>query len=432
MNCKTIKMWLLLAVVALATQSAVADFAHDTVWYKITDQTYGFWKLEFSDNDSLIAASGYNDVIFYETVTGKEIIRIPGESEVVFINNGANFIKANKEKTKLEIWDTKTFTQMDTLECLGKPGGEYIMSKDGNYLLGSIKWENITGFRIWDLKTKKIYKEKKFPVDSSVVTIGIVNPDFLCNSNNIIAQFGKTVRTPGNPDHPKYYKTYGSFTIYDFNTLDSIDSFPNSSVYFLSPNCKYIAYAKSQPKIYDFNTRELLYTFELNALNLTGLKFSSDEKYVVTSSEDGGKGLMIWDMATGKIKYKDYVQGSICTMALSHNMKYIIFDTEGAFGLLYGRYDYIDVTDTPEEAGTLYPNPTTSTYTLKYNQLANEFTTIQITDLQGNVIKPIFSGLIEQGINTYDISVNELPNGTYFVQIINEHQNLSLKLMVLK
>jgi len=109
MNYQTIKLWLLVVVATLATQSAFADFAHDTVWYKQTDQTYGFWKLEFSDNDSLIAASGYDDVIFHETATGKEIIRIPGASEVVFINNGATFIKVNKGKTKLEIRDSKTF-----------------------------------------------------------------------------------------------------------------------------------------------------------------------------------------------------------------------------------------------------------------------------------------------------------------------------------
>jgi len=412
----------------------MADIAHDTIWTKQTDQTYGFWKLQFSDNDSLIAASGYDDVIFYETATGKEIIRIPGASEVVFINNGANFIKVNKGKTKLEIWDSKTLTQIDTLECMGKPGGEHRLSKDGKYLLGVVKFGIISGFRIWDLNTKKIIKEKIFPIDASVVSIGIVKPDFVCNNNNIIAQFSKTVRTPGNPDHPKYYKTYSSFTIYDFNSLDSIDSFPNSTVFFLSPNCKYIAYAKSNQyiEIYDFNTRELIHTFQLPVpFNLTGLKFSSDEKYLVTSSSDAVNGLNIWSCETGKLIYK-YPNGTYRTIALSHNMKYIVFDTGGYFFLLYGRYDYVNVMDSPENTGTLYPNPTTGNYTLKFNQLASEITTIQITDLQGNIVKPIFSGFIEQGIKTYNISVNELPNGTYFVQVINEHQNLSLKLIVIK
>jgi len=428
MNCKKIKLWLLLLVATLATQSAFADFAHDTVWYKQTDQTYGFWKLEFSDNASLIAASGYDDVIFYETATGKEIKRIPGESFCYFINNDTQFILRNKERTQLQIWDTKTFKLIDTLEYDDRLINSYVSLNKDKTLIGA----GITnGFRIWDIESRKIFKTFTRPEEPKLIGWGISRILFPCNENEVIVAIGKKYET-GNGKDPYY--TTGSISVFDINTLDSINTLPSKGLFEISPNCKYIAYAKSNQyiEIYDFNTRELIHTFQLPVpFNLTGLKFSSDEKYLVTSSNDKGKGLWIWDLATGKIKYNDYTGGSISSIALSHNMKYIA--TSGNHLILFhGRYDYVDVADSPENTGTLYPNPTTGTYTLSYNQFANESTTIQITDLQGNIVKPIFSGFIEQGIKTYNISVNELPNGTYFVQVINEHQNLSLKLIIIK
>jgi len=426
MNYQTIKLWLLVVVATLATQSAFADFAHDTVWYKQTDQTYGFWKLEFSDNDSLIAASGYNDVIFYETATGKEIIRIPGQSEVVFINNGANFIKANKDKTKLEIWDTKTFTQIDTLECNGNVSSSFFLSKDKKLLLGDIRFP--PSLMIWDLTTKKLLR-----------THTMKDEKFLKKENSI---WGNATLTADNSEIWLYEeKIYHDPTmpgpgwatkanlILDANTFEVKDTLRHkSSFMLLSQNNKYYGMLKLKStdiEIYDFNTRELIHTFQLAiSSQLSGLKYSSDEKYLVTSADNG---LRIWDLATGKIKYNDYTGGSISSIALSHNMKYIVASGGSSFVLFHGRYDYVDVADSPKNTGTLYPNPTTGTYTLSYNQFANESTTIQITDLQGNIVKPIFSGFIEQGIKTYNISVNELPNGTYFLRLISKNQNTSYK-----
>jgi hypothetical protein len=162
------------------------------------------------------------------------------------------------------------------------------------------------------------------------------------------------------------------------------------------------------------------------------MKFSSDEKYLVTSSENAGEGLTIWELENGKIKYNDYTEGGTYCIALSNDMKYIVRNVGTKILLYYSRYNGSSINEPSNNGYSLFPNPTTGNYTLQFEQLVTEETQIQITDLNGVVIKLIYNGILEQGNKTYEVNTNGLSNGTYYVQILSSHQNELLKLIILK
>jgi len=415
------------------TERVYADLKNDTIWTKTTDQANGFWKLQFSDNDSIFAASGYNDVIFYETATGKEIIRIPGESDVVFINNGKQFIKTNKEKTKLEIWDIKTFTEIDTIECNGKPGDTHTLSNDGRFLIGTVMIDGYSGFRVWDMITKKIFKtyllqpEPNLLKELSEISIPLIS----CNNNEIWLIELKVYQDPDHPGSSKFYHSKSNILIYDFETLNTIDTLDYKAHIVFSKNCKYYAVKKSNVEVFDFNTKQLHHSFDLNGPSLTGMKFSSDEKYLVTSSDNSGDGMKIWDLENGKEVYF-YTAGASDCIALSNNKSFVLQSIGWYILLNKAKYQNTSINEPSNNGYTLYPNPTTGNYTLQFEQLVTEETRIQITDLNGVLIKPIYNGILEQGNKTYEINTNGLSNGTYYVQILSSHQNKLLKLIILK
>ena len=117
---------------------------------------------------------------------------------------------------------------------------------------------------------------------------------FLCD-NRLIGQYVKTYQNQ-NPPFNQYQ--IGSFTVYDFKTLDSIDNYTNSRGFRVSNTCKYLASATGDPdygvEVYDFNTKLRLWKLPINGPSLTGIEFSPDDKYLVTSNGPGTDAIKIW------------------------------------------------------------------------------------------------------------------------------------------
>ncbi|MBI9035549.1 MAG: T9SS type A sorting domain-containing protein [Bacteroidales bacterium] len=96
---------------------------------------------------------------------------------------------------------------------------------------------------------------------------------------------------------------------------------------------------------------------------------------------------------------------------------------------------FMDCTGLDENAGniqiSMYPNPASSTVYLEMSSDQTEISTLEITDVSGRIVykEDITTGstLIKKKLD-----VNFLAEGTYFVNIKNNHQSISKKLILKK
>jgi len=416
-------------LLSLAGQANAQSYAYDTVWTKNTDQSAGMFQVKFSNNDSIIWAMGLENGLFFDALTGNEIMRIPGSNAVFFFNHDKNFIRTNSSRNKLEIYDTRTFQVIDSLENDGTLlSGSYSLSKDEKYYYATIP----NGFRIWDLNAKTILKTKIFPSEPNLIGFKteVILPT--CVGYDFIGHIVKTYEDPNYPEDPKHVKIYGNYILFDFNTLDSINVFFNSRGIRISKNCHYIASATGDPtygvEVYDFNTKELLWKIPVNGPSLTGIEFSPDDKYLVTSS--GLQNHMdIWDLGS-KDKIYSYLNSSYRNFDISNNGQYIITSVGNSLDLLYARWNGTTIEDNPQNPIIIYPNPTNGMVTLSFEQLLPEITTINLNDLNGIVIRNLFNNFLEPGPQNLNFNVSDLANGAYFINVSNSHLSLVFKLIV--
>lgn len=409
---------------------AVQDYYEDTVWVKKTDQLEGFYQVKFSNNDSIIVAHGYSQDHFYDTKTGNLIVKINGTEEIFFINNDENFIKLNQDRTVFEIFDMKTFKVIDSLESDGTIINEYSkldVSKDGKYLVAPIP----RGFRIWDISSKKILKTKIFPDELNLNNVGVNNLRFVCGNEKIIAQYVKIYNNPNKPENPI---TIGSFTVWDFNTLDSIDSYENSRGFKLSNNCNYIAYIVGSKdygvEIYDFSTKELVQKLEINGYNLTGIEFSPDDKYIVTSNGPGTNSLIVWSLDSGEKVYI-YPYGSHKNIDISNNGKFIISST-GGYLFLWNFKNETSIEENKEEKyfKTIYPNPATGNVTIEFKLKTSGKTKIELLDTKGSNINTVLYKFLESGNQKIEFKTADIPNGSYFLIVQSEQEQIVFQLII--
>jgi len=410
-----VALWLAIFLFSLLCQGqkAKSQWWKDTVWTKNTNLT-GYYMLKFSKNDSVIVAHNAptgpetpNDV-FINAATGNEITRIPGNNEVFFINNDKNFVRLRQDNSVFEIFDSKTYQIIDTIENDELHINQYPiidMSKDERYIIAGIP----NGFRIWDIQTKRIFQTKIYPNEPNLKSVGINNPRFICGTNQVMVQLSKQYT-----DH-----NYGDFVVYDINTLDSVDSFGNHRGFVLSNSCKYIAYGTGDMsngvEIYDFNTKQLLWKLPVNGPTLSGLEFSPDDKYFVTASNNATYGLQIWDIDK-KTKNYEYPKGSYNHIAISNNGEKIVFSTGGYIMLLLSHFDGVSVDDPSDPELILYPNPTND-YINIIVQNIEPLQEIGIYDIFGECVLTVETGL--RPVST-KIDVSALPPGVYFVKVGKE------------
>lgn len=89
----------------------------------------------------------------------------------------------------------------------------------------------------------------------------------------------------------------------------------------------------------------------------------------------------------------------------------------------------IVVSLTDKFEANLYPNPTKNRATLDVNVLVKETYQINIFDSQGRLVKTIHNGLLETGQESFRLNLNSQENGIYYIQIVTETQNESLKII---
>ena len=387
---------ILLTAAPLNAQSYFAD----TVWTKVTDQSMGFYRVKFSNHDSIIVGHGYEMDLFYDANTGNEITRIPGNNEVFFFNNDLNFIKLNSQRNCFEIFDASTYLVTDTLENDGvKLLPHYSLSNDESRLV-CVK---SGGLRVWDIATKKIIITKDLMTVPNLVKTDYGNIGFNCDDTKILIGMDKIYQISVSP--PSQYMV-SNVVIFNTNTLDSVGAFNGFGYFVLSNNCQYIAFQLASDNygvtIYDYNTKKLKRQLPINGFSLTGIEFSPDDKYIVTS----GHGIFIWDITTGLQTH--FYPGDWESININHNGTRIISSGSQDFWLWIAHFGDTFLQDIINEATYLYPNPTTGEVSLNNEQSG----LIKIFSSNGILNKVIKSAPTENGIN---FNVSDLPNGEYFI-----------------
>ena len=214
-------------------------------------------------------------------------------------------------------------------------------------------------------------------------------------------------------------------------TLDSIDRWEffekGATWYQLSNTNNYLAIKTGDPtygvEIYDFNTKQLIHKLPINGPSLTGIEFSPDDKYIVTSNGLTNRSLKTWDLTTGTAVY-EIKDGGYESISISHSGKFII-TTIGRYLLLYPLKTSTSIQlNINNSEFLLYPNPTNGEVKINIEKSG----IVNIYDNKGNLHKVIESLPIENGIN---FNVSDLPNGEYFIFLEGKKTN-TYKLIINK
>lgn len=91
----------------------------------------------------------------------------------------------------------------------------------------------------------------------------------------------------------------------------------------------------------------------------------------------------------------------------------------------YYNYDqwYVSVEDgfiLSEEGITLYPNPTASQFTIKFDLIDETEAVLTLYNLQGSLVSQIFNGHLSSGTQQFDVgssNLSSIANGTYLVSL---------------
>jgi WD40 repeat protein len=422
---------LLAAIVAIIflSSSAWAGIAEDTVWVRKTDQSSGFAKLKFFDNDTKFVGMGLNDVLFFDTETGTEFARIPIAHEVFFINNDTQFIQLNEEQTKFMIWSFPELVVVDSIVNDDRTiTGDIILSNDERYLIATIEEKSV---RTWDLQTNAILKTKEFIAQDDEKG-KIEQSQFMNNSDFFLMIKGEEYITPQPSNELVKTGFLGRYSTQTLELIDTVDYFFESTPdakesgegkadYCLSNSDKYIAYTsyyfverQCMVEVYDFVTKELICTTTPEC----GIAiFSPDDEYFVVYGNNFG--LEIWKLETGEPVYR-YSTGSIAPIALTNNMKYILVGNGYNLILVNAQYDYSGIEET-EVTAEIYPNPTSNLINVETNPEIQY--SVAIVDVLGNMHHQ------EEimGIEVYTYDVSALPVGTYFLQLSSQVSNVTYK-----
>lgn len=415
------KLLIVFMIIALPVLSQSDD---DKIWRVQTDQNLGFYMVKFSNNDSIIVGHGIYWDLFFDTYTGEELFRIYGNNEVFFLNNDNNFIRLNEDRINFEIFDTKSYQVIDSLENDGMPIDEegYCVSKNGKYLIASIH----RGFRIWDLETKQIHKTKIWQEDGILIDIDFRRIIFNCDNSRIIGQATKYYKNPDDPDQTIYT---GCFELYDFETLDSLQCLGNANSFRLSNTCQYIAFKVGVKdigvEIYRFPSMELIQRLPLNGNSLTGMEFSPDDKYLVTSPT-----ITIWNVETGE-KIYGYISGTANNIYISKSGQFITSSIGNYLYLWNTRWDtsFINTYEN-KNIFILAPNPSFGISELEFYQEYPDYLDISLTDITGATIKKIFSKQILSGDHKIDVDLQDQSSGVYFINVETSRFSQSFKIIV--
>jgi WD40 repeat protein len=220
------------------------------------------------------------------------------------------------------------------------------------------------------------------------------------------------------------YLSHAVQTKHNIIDLHQLDTVPTKIHTVISKNCKYIAYkvlAELGVEIYDFNTNQLLRKLTVYGYTLTGVEFTPNEKYLVTSQTVGDNALTIWNVETGQKEYEYLPAGYQC-IAISHDGKYL---ANGIRSIALYKLDiHTDIPPTNNTIIEVFPNPAFDNVNV---ELDKEYLNIKwaIIDLTGAAV---LSGVQPSG--NFSINTANLPSATYNLTLTIDGKSTSYPLII--
>ncbi|OGU16194.1 MAG: hypothetical protein A2X61_13010 [Ignavibacteria bacterium GWB2_35_12] len=426
-----IKLFFLFVSIATMLQAVQAQPIpqndKDTVWMRRTHYSY---TLNFSHDSKYLMSWGDSPfIVIFDTETGDTVQLIPSMRNPVFdldskhiYGNQSNYIR----KYDLE---TKSFSSSLEKESTDEYG-YHDLSKDGKYFVATTK----KGFKIWETSTNKIFKNYVFKNEIGLDSIYIKKVKFNCDASKIYLQIAKEYNNPNNPQEPIIW---GGIIEFDINTLDSLRDLGNANVYFMSPNCTYIAYkywlSDNGVRVFNLNTMDLYKIINTNGPSITGIVFSSDEKYLIISHQPGSNIIEVWDLEKNSIVYTYSTGGPVSSLGISKDGKYIAASTSSRLYMYKTIYNSIEETNINFINNfNSYPNPTNSDFIIEFGIIKPGNINIELINEIGQIIKPIKNEYYIEGNYSLNIDTQNLVSGFYFIKF-NQNNNTQLfKIQIVK
>lgn len=383
------------------------DLPEEVVWLKETDQGAGFYKIKFSNNEDIIAAHGYENILFLDSETGDEIKRHSNNNEVHFLENDDMFLQLSENNVPY-IYNFATLEISDSLQTDGVEINELLITSDERFVVGTV----VNGIRIWDLQSGQILRTKYGVWKDSTYSLGYANLQRACSPNEVFVQYYETDTVGFNDKYERLYSTYAEYHWLDITSLEVSHTSPNTRFSRLSPDCKLIAgksgladRADYGVLIYDTETGDLIKKLPINGPSLTGLEFTHDGKYLLTS----GGGINLWSIQTWQPQF--FTGGSINSFSISVSDNYTV-GTVSNYILKHDLRTFLPIKDNLPLKIALYPNPAQESITL--SGLYSSFYTISLVNSLGQQMGVLYEGYADGEIS---LSVSGVPAGSYILKI---------------
>jgi len=201
----------------------------------------------------------------------------------------------------------------------------------------------------------------------------------------------------------------------------------------MSSTCKYIAYESGLDDnsnfgvlIHDPNTHELITKIPINGPSLTGIEFTSDDRYLVTSNGPGPNYTKVWNTNNWDNVYT-YIDMGADNFDISHDDKYIIAGGVGYLMKFFFRTEPNSINEDKSDVINITPNPVITRLFL--NNLPSDNYKISLISTNGENLGILYDGYIN---DTIQLDVSKYPTGAYILNIGSESNTYNKKFVIVR
>ncbi len=425
----------ILFVLFFATVSACAT-DYDTLWMRFTPSD--ITNIKFSSLGHYIAVVA--DSTYLYDLNGNLIRAYNGGGEPFFTSNEQYLIHLDGYDYSIKKLRVSTG---EVVKSISIPRDSIVIysafdvSKDCRYAVYGITSKEGgvpfgLGWRIVDLETGEMVKEKYYPYVPEKIGVNLQNMRFNVAATQLLIQMIKATKGDAG-----IIKTQDLQRV-DVQTGDSLmtygDHVEGLDYFKVSPNSTYIAkvtYSKdSGVFVYRVATGELVNIFHMAGASIAGIDFSPDEKMILISGNNQYiNGIAIWEVESAKVKYSS--PGGLARLQFSPDGRLITGFNSYIFALV--KPPFLNTSVPAEHAprsDLLYPNPTTGTVSLSFQLTSGSSATLEVVDVRGITLDVRqYDALIAGQMNTITYSPH-LPVGSYQLRLVTESSVKSYTMIV--
>ncbi len=425
------KRYLIIFVLLLC--STVVLFAQepkdsDTVWVKEIGSEVQ--QVKFSpDGNYIYAAVVGRQPMKLSTATGEILMEYEGlmlgggniRSNMALSPDG-RLLYAGNEGNTMYIWDTETGVIIDSLQTnyeeKEKPYYKSVTVSD-KYIAALVAYLYLnnhgeltytTATHIWEVNTRE-----KVKVLSSYGSHTIkFSPD-----GRYLAQIRSTDPILINSETWDLYSTdFTGHTDY----IQDIAFSPDGS---LLASCGW----NNEIKIWNIEKKQIQLEIQSDNYYCKQILFIDNNNNIAGGSDFTTGGIEIWKQ--GELSPSKKYKIGLYDMDF-YSEKNLISVASGKSMTLIDISKPLSVPLDIKNSDTTSPNPTNGISQINFILPKSGLTRVSISDMLSNELSILYNGFLEQGEHNFQWIANNVPNGTYFCNIIGQDFSKTLKIMVIK